>query len=167
MKLNNRLTVTFILAALLLVALIVPGVLADNGQPQPGTVSTTSTVVMYPATALSATGTVYSASPRQANGQDVSKVRAFNSADVFVTVDISGTAAITVTPQFSPDQVNWADAKFPVISGTTVSLSTQQMVLSADGSAYLRLPVAGEFMRVKIESTGALTPTVQATLRNN
>jgi len=167
MKLNTRLIVTFILASLLLATLLASGVLADNGEPQSGAVTLTRTVLLYPTAALSGTTTVYSAAPRPVNGQDASLVRQFNSADLFVTADLSGTATITVTPQFSPNQVNWADAKFPVISGTTVTLTAQQLVLTANGSSYLRLPIAGEYMRVKIQASGTLTPTVYVTLRNN
>lgn len=167
MKLNNRLIVTFLLALTLLTALVVPGVLADNGAPQPGTVTLTSTSILYPAAALSGTGTVYSAAPRIVSGQDVSQVRRFNSADVFVTADISGTAVITVTPQFAPDQSGWADAHYTVISGTTATNLDYQVVLSADGSDYVSVPVAGEYLRVKIEYSGVVTPLVQTTLRNN
>jgi len=167
MKLNNRLTPTLILAALLLATLLAPGVMADSGEPQPGAVSLTRTALLYPATALSGTTTVYSAAPRPVNGQDASLVRQFNSADLFVTADLSGTATITVTPQFSPNQVNWADAQYPVISGTTPVWVPQRLVLTAGGSSYLRLPVAGEYMRVKIQASGTVTPTVYTTLRNN
>lgn len=163
------------------------------GEPDPGTVVGVTTWEMYPATALSGAATAYSVNPSWQT------VRSFNSMDVFVTVDITGTGTLTVTPQVSTDNVNWVNATYnyvantlaqttssstSVVTGTsgmtatttttsTVSSSgspteaTYQIVLSADGTDYLRMPVMGEYVRFSIAYSGTMTPTVNATLRNN
>src|SRR5262249_14716038 len=70
------------------------------------------TQTFYPQTALTGSSTVYSASPRTVNGNDITRVVAFQTADVFVTGDITSTTRLTVTVQFSADGANWADAEY-------------------------------------------------------
>lgn len=166
---KSRLLITAMLAILLLGLLVAPGVFAENGEPLPGTVNQTATYTYYPGVELSGASTVYSAAPRTISGQDASDVRKWNAVDLFVTADISGTKIITVTPQFSADQANWANATYTVVSGTTPSEITYQIILSADGTDYARLPIAGQYMRFAIAyyGSGTVTPTVMATLRNN
>jgi hypothetical protein len=172
-KLGRPLAVV-VLAAMLLVALVAPMVMAQ-GEPQAGTVSGVTTYTYYPTTALTGSGTAYSAAPRTVSGQDLSRaVKYYNAMDVFVTVDlITSTGTITVTPQFSADQANWANAYYTYPTWTdsataTINTQTYQVVLTADGTNYIKVPVSGEYFRVKIEYAGTtLTPTVKATLRNN
>jgi hypothetical protein len=161
-------------------------------EPAPGTVTQIKTWTFYPATAVTGSGTAYSSSPkRTSTGIDVSRVKDWHSADVFVTVDISGTATLTVTPQFSTDASNWTDATYDYVADTlvetttvltstgvttatstlssssTVTEGTYRIVISADGTDYLRVPIAGEYMRVKLAYSGEITPTVTVTLRND
>lgn len=166
---EKRLFTTALLALLLLALLVVPGVFAENGEPLPGTVGQTATYVFYPPTTLAVTSTVYSAAPRTVSGQNVADIRKWNSADVFLTVDVTGSKTTTVTPQFSADQTNWADATYTVVSGTTASEITHQIILTSDSTDYLRIPIAGQYLRFKIAVTGggSVTPTILATLRNN
>lgn len=171
MKLNQIKTLGLILliASALIVGTIVPvSFAADGGRPDPGTVQSWQTWPFSPTTYI-VSGTTNTASPRVQSGVDVTKVSQWNAADIFLTGDISGTTIITLTPQFSPDASNWADAYYDSISGTTVTAQPYRIVLSADGTNYVRLPIAGEYMRLKLEvyGDGGVTTTVKATLRNN
>ena len=162
------------------------------GEPQPGTMQRAVTHTLVDDELLIATTTYSDAPLAVGTSLDVSRITDWHSADVFVTADISGTATLTATVQVSADQVNWADADYVYatstadisaaadVSGTvtltatgTSALTTQahQIVLSADGTDYLRVPLAGEYMRVKLEAssiaTNTVTAPVQATLRND
>ncbi len=159
----------------------------DAGGPLPGTVQEQRFLTFY-GPAVTVSGTTYSATPLAVQGQDVSLVAAWHAADVFVTADVSGTATITVTPQLSADQVNWTDADYTYVGvntttvytpGGTVSTSSAptvqpyRVVLAADGTDYLRVPLAGQYLRFKIDAfvtvspTAAVTPTIQVVLRND
>ncbi|MCL4295674.1 MAG: hypothetical protein KJ077_08100 [Anaerolineae bacterium] len=195
MKLNQIKTLGLVLlvAAALIVGTIVPvSFAADGGRPDPGTVQSWQTWPFSPTTYI-VSGTTNTASPRVQSGVDVTKVSQWNAADIFLTGDISGTTIITLTPQFSPDASNWADATYDYVADTLVSTTevltsdglvtattttssssapateTYQIVLSADGTDYLRLPIAGEYMRLKVEvyGDGGVTTTAKVTLRNN
>lgn len=157
-----------LLAALLVVALLAgPGRVAAVGEPPSNTVERQLTATLYPATAISDAVTVYSAA---------SVITRWNSADVFVgvdltdTTDVTGTvtasAFLTVTVQLSPDGTNWADADYEYATDSTIATKAYVRSLSADGTEYMRVPLAGERLRVKIESTQAVTPTVWVTYRN-
>jgi hypothetical protein len=39
--------------------------------------------------------------------------------------------------------------------------------MSADGTDYLRIPLAGKYVRFKIETSGTVTPTIKALFRND
>lgn len=150
-----------LLAALLVVALLAgPGRVAAVGEPPSNTVERQLTATLYPATAISNGTTVYSAA---------SVITRWNSADVFVGVDLTSTAFLTVTVQLSPDGTNWADADYEYVTADitgTIGTKTYVRSLSADGAEYMRVPLAGERLRVKIASSGAVTPTVWVTYRN-
>jgi len=167
------------------------------GEPENGTVNGVRTYTFYPETALSVTSTTtsYSSSPRYDTSvspqQDMTRVRMWNEADVFVTVDLGTATTITVTAQHSADGSDWADAFYSYKSDTlaqtttiltstgvttatsTTSNSTSleeqeyQMVFTADGTDYMRLPIAGEYLRFSMEYSGTVTPTIDVTLRNN
>lgn len=105
-------------------------------------------------------------------------------ADVFLTVDVSGTASVTVTPQFSADASNWADANYVYLSnsstttiitgtdgmtGTTTSATsivntTPYLLLSADGTDYMQFALAGRYLRYKIDAGGFVTTTDRVTV---
>lgn len=149
-----------------------PAALAGPGDPAPGTVRGIRTFTFYPTTMITGNDTLYSASPRYASGLDVTHVRNWHSADVFVTTDVSGTAAVTVTAQYGPDGTNWTDAEYLSEGWVTTTTRSSAWVpyrttLSSDGTEFFRLPIAGEYVRFKIEYTGTLTLTVQATMRND
>ncbi|CAG0933623.1 hypothetical protein TFLX_03137 [Thermoflexales bacterium] len=105
-------------------------------------------------------------------------------ADVFLTIDVSGTASVTVTPQFSADASAWADANYVYLSnsstttiitgtdgmtGTTTSATsivntTPYLVLSADGTDYMQFALAGRYLRYKIDAGSFVTTTDRVTV---
>lgn len=113
-----------------------------------------------------ATSTVNSAAPNvDSEGRDVSKTAGWGSVDIFVTGDVSGTATLTATMQVSADGTNWTNANYEYWTGSAIGTKTQQRVITADGTAYLTAPLAGEYWRVSLQTTGGVTTTVKATLR--
>lgn len=176
----SQLMAVLLAAAILVVGLAVPLAWADGEAPA-GTVQGVRTYTYYPPTALTAVATqatTYSGVPRIETGVDISHVRSWNSLDMFVTLDVSGTGTITVTPQFSPDQSDWTDGDYRHItfSGdatttiSTLNTQTYQLALSSDSTDYINaIPIAGEYLRFKIlyAGSGTVTPTIKGTLRNN
>jgi hypothetical protein len=162
-----------LIAGVLAIPQALSGVLAE-GEPPPGTVAGVHTYTFFPATALGgAEVTTYTASPLAGSygglsKADVTWVKSWNQADVFVTVELGTASSLTVTPQHSADGESWADAYYrSAISDTGIVETNYRLVLSADGSGYTRVPVVGEYLRFKMEYSGTLTPTVKVTLRNN
>ncbi len=89
----------------------------------------------------------------------------YGSADVFLVGDLTGTAYLTATVQVSGDGVNWADADYEYATDSTIATKTHTRSLSADGTEYMTVKLAGSYLRVKIEATGQTTTTVQALYR--
>lgn len=166
MKARNVLSV--VLTAIVMLALVaIPLVSADSGagDPQNGRPTGWATYTFFPETVITTTATRFSASPRFINQFDISRVVAWSVAEVFVTADVSGTVFLTVTPQLSADATNWANSYYNTVSGTTVTAQSYQVFLSADGTGYLRVPVAGEYLRFKVDSSATATRTVTATIK--
>jgi len=128
------------------------------------------TVTLYGPTAVT-TGTVFSASPLTVQGIDNSRVTNYQHLDLFAVTGANSSGTVTVTVQYSPDAVIWANATETAYTfNTTGTLTTnavvQRIVLSGAAATGLEsVPVAGEFVRVQIDVAGAITPTVKATLR--
>ena len=163
----TALLLTALLVAVFMGGMLSPAAWADVGAPQPGTVLRAASYTHQAATA-GVTGTTYTDAPNTtAGGLDVSYVADWHAADVFVTADVGDGGSLVVTPQFSADQSNWADANYAYVMSGTVATETYQATVAADGTTLIRLPVAGEYMRFKLARTGPVTVTVQATLRNN
>lgn len=161
---------------------LLPQGVAAVGEPQSGTVNSIQNYTMLATTAITTDTTTYGGSQH---------LQHWNSVDLFVTADVSGTATITVTPQVSADDSNWSDAFYTYVANTlaettsvltssgvttatsTVSSSgtptdqTYQVVMTADGTEHIRLPMAGRYLRAKVEVAGWLTPTIIAVARNN
>ncbi len=144
-----------VLVLVLLMASGVAGVFA-SGEPEAGTVVGEQTFTLYGPTAVT-TGTVNSTG---------SLMRSFNAVDVFVTVDVTN-ATVTSTVQYSADGTNWADADYEYATDSAIATKAYTRVQSADGTEVIRLPMAGEYLRVNMVVTGAATPTVLAVARNN
>jgi hypothetical protein len=120
--------------------------------------------------------------------------------DVFVTADlVTTTNIITITPQVSVDLSNWVDLQYesegwvlPLDFSETITSTgsemtsthsfassaaervsedvTYQVVISADGSDYVVVPMRGNYLRIKAEvdsSSTAVTPTVTVVFKND
>lgn len=161
------------LLVMLLLALLVParsGLVLAEGDPLFNNQTKQLTVTLYPATALTSNGTVYSASPRTTvAGRDDSSTNGWTAADVFIKTDIATSGTMTATVQFSPNGTDWATADYEYATGSTTGLvgtQSHRRVMTADGVEIIRLPVAGEKLRVMIQHTASMTPTIWVTYRN-
>lgn len=171
MKSLRELRVGALIAMLLIVAMLLPAQSGfAEGDPAFSGNSKQLTVALYPATALTGSGTVYSASPRTTvAGRDDSSTNGWAYADVFIKTDVATSGTMTATVQFSPNGTDWATADYEYATGNTtgsVGTQTHRRVMTADGVEIIRLPVAGEKMRVMIQYTAAMTPTIWTTYRN-
>lgn len=190
MKTYKRLLVVLFLV-LVMGAGLAGSVGAGPGEPLPGTVRGLGGPYTFYNASAGITETTYTSQPKTVQGQDVSIIWLYHSADIFVTADVSGTDTITVTPQVSVDGTNWTDVTYTYVAdtlaqtttvltstGTTTATSTTSMssavtegiervVLSTDTTDYLRIALAGKYLRLKIETSGTVTPTIKVLLRND
>ena len=98
-----------------------------------------------------------------------------------VNNDISGTAAMVVTPQFSNQNgscgavTDWADATVGAVSVTRISTNTDSVIfgtyvisksISGDASTMLRFQGAGRCLRVKMAASTTFTPSVYLWMAN-
>ena len=161
MKKQTKVLWVLITALLMAVLALTPGVMASAtgpGVPEMSGVAISQTYTFFNARAItSSTSVLYSTTNLQL-GQ-------WALADVFVTADMSGTNTITVTPQYSADNVNWADASYTYLT-TTLNTGNYNLVLSADGTSYVRVPIVGEYFRFKVDNGGVVTVTVKATMKD-
>lgn len=158
---RTSIATSILLLAIALVALFTPGPAPAAAQPA---ASDQVTIDVFAARYL--TTTANTAAPNvDTAGRDVSKTAGWGSVDIFVTADISGTGVLTATAQVSADGVNWTNADYEYWNGSAVATKVQQRVLSADGTEYISMPLAGEYWRVNLAATEGVTTTVKATLR--
>mgnify|MGYP000915271498 FL=1 len=161
MKRVSAVTATLMVLFALLV-LLQPAPTPAAAQPAPSDQLTVDVL----STTYIATATVNSAAPNvDANGRDISRTAGWKSVDIFVAGTVSGTAWLTATAQVSADGTNWANAAYEYWTGSAISTKTQSRSLSANGTTYMTLPLAGEYWRVSVQTTGGVTATVKATLR--
>ena len=153
----------FVLAAATLLNVALPAA-AQDAFVQP--VVEQRTYTLYPATAVT-TGTVNTASPNlDGFNRDMALTTGFSVADVFITVDGTGTFTATSTVQLSADGSNWATADYEYETSSEIGTQSFARTQTADGTEYMRVPLAGDRLRVQIAVTGAVTPTVMVTYRN-
>lgn len=151
-----------LMLALALFVLAQPAAVPAAAQDAP---SQQLTVDVLSATYI-ATNTVNTAAPNvDTQGRDVSKTAGWKAVDIFVTGDVSGTAYLTATAQVSADGVNWTAANYEYWTGSAIGTKTHARSLSTDSTVYMTLPLAGEYWRVSVQTTGGVTTTVKATLR--
>lgn len=102
-------------------------------------------------------------------------VTSFGEVVLQIHDDISGTTAITVTPQFSNEYVacssvsQWVDASYSGQYGTTtLSYGTVDVrkVVTGDDAEMLRFPADGRCLRLKITTGTTFTPTVYLRMVN-
>ena len=153
---------SILLVLALLFTLASPVAPVAQAQPAP---SNQLTVSVYGASLIS-DATVNSAVPNvDASARDVSKTAGWTKADIFVTAAVSGTATLTTTVQFAPNDSNFANGYYEYWTGSVIGTRTYQLVQSASGTSYVTVPLAGENWRVSMTATGGVTTTVRATLR--
>lgn len=160
-------TVGLVAAVALLLALLVGTgkTTAQVVQPPMPTAGNATTGTLLTSRTISGT-TVYSPVPTTGS-PDLSRVDNWTLADIFVTATLAESAELTVTAQVSADGSNWADADFEHVDGDgAIATVTYRRVLTSTGTEYMRVPVAGQYMRVKVEAEGEVTVVVPATLRN-
>jgi hypothetical protein len=190
MKLKRSLIMVGLLVLVLALGLGGAVAASQPNEPQPGTVHGIKGPDVFWNNAVIAGSTVtYTSAPKTVYGSDISLVWLYHSADVFVTADISPSSRITITPQFSVDQSYWTDATYTyvadtlaqtttVVTSTGTATSTTAMssavteaiyriIMTADGTDYLRVPLAGKYVRFKIEHSSTVTPTIKVMLRND
>ncbi len=90
-----------------------------------------------------------------------------DSATLTDTGVITNTGYTTTTTVVTITNTVTQTAEFDVSGESTIASVAQQIILSADGADHVRLPIVGNQMRVKVEWSGTLTPTVDVLLRNN
>lgn len=121
---------------------------------------------LYPATAGTGAATVYSSSPKlDASGRNLASTVGWSVADVFITTDIATSGSLTATVQFSADNVNWASADYEY-GDSSIATQTHRRVMTADGTEYLQVPIAGEYLRVSLQRSASMTNTVVVVYRN-
>lgn len=157
--------VMILCGGLLLTAVPAPVAAAPVAQAAPP-----RTVTLYGPTAVT-TGTTYSSAPLTVNSIDNAHITNYSQVDVFVSTDAGSTGSVVVTLQASPDETIWSDVTEIVHTfNTTGTLSSNTYTLNktlsgASQTGMIRAPAVGEFVRVKVVATGAVTPTVKATYR--
>jgi hypothetical protein len=142
--------------------------------PQSAASARVSTVTLYGPTRIT-TGTTNTSSPvSSVGGVDASRLAEYGAVDVFVfstfgTVPVA--TALTVTAQYSPDATNWTDAEVRYVTWTSTGTVTYnardywRVLNAASPSALIQLPAAGEYIRLRMEAKGIVTPTVKLTYR--
>jgi hypothetical protein len=158
------LLVAFALALIVSVQSATP--VAAVGEPGPGTVIGSRLGVLYGPTALTGSGSANTASPRTVSGVDLSLVRYYYAADIFITADFATSGTLTGTVQFSADGANWADAYHLIDSGSATASIPYRVVITNDGTGYVTVPAAGQFVRVRLDRSASVTPTVNIHLKN-
>lgn len=171
MRRKISLTAAIPVLVLALALLLLPRI-SSAGEPMPGTVNGLRTYTLVQPTPIAAAGTNYSTVPQlNAAGDDYTRVNNWHSVDIFVSAVVTGDMVTTV--QFSPDGTNWADAYYwePTHNSTGTLINNVRYysvtVGAPSGVGYVRVPIAGEYMRVKLVGTGPITPTVWGTFRND
>ncbi len=189
--------VWLIVLSLVMITAVVGGaqVTAQGSGPnvEPATVMAVDEIIWYTG-AVAISTTTYYYGPT-ANGTEGQNVIWWQEADILATIDIvTGTQTFTITPQFSMDGTNWADADYVNpdawsssvtvttvgVSGTLTTTVTEagsssattairQIVVSADATELLSLPLYGKYMRLKTEvltTAYQVIPTFYVVLKN-
>ncbi len=137
------------------------------GEPPPATTQRTN-VYTYVDSAVFDDGTDYSNPQLTSQGDNPARVGAWNEAIVYVTAEVSGGSDSLVTVEFSPDNEVFAEAYFQVADADG-DLITHSYAISvtADGTQYVRVPIQGEYLRLRYDTSGTITTTAKVFLRNN
>lgn len=145
--------------AVVLTMALAGGLLAqsDNGSPMPGTV-----VNVEPLTILSS---YVITSDRSTAAFDVSR---YNAGDLFMTVDVGAASALTTVLQYSADGTNFAGCYWLATKDDgTFTTNVCRTIQSADGTTYIRVPIAGTRARLNFDVTGTVTVTAATLVQRN
>ena len=165
MRNSKRFLIVLAVLALLVLAWWLP----QRAAPQP---AQAATVIGYQTVTLFDGATAYTTTANSS----AYIAGAFGEIILQIHNDISGTGQITITPQFSSQPggcaavTNWAGATVATDYVTTSTLAYGivdiSVVLVDDDATLLRLPVDGRCVRVSIETTTTITPTIYAWMVN-
>lgn len=150
--------VALVLSLLLALALSAGAFAQDaSGDPEPGTVVNSAPTTLLATRVI----TTDQATPAQA-------IDRWNGVDLFVAVDVASGGALTGTVQFSADGSNWADGYWYSVTSTgTLVSNLYRTIQTADGTTYIKVPTAGQYMRINLDVTGTVTPTIAGVYKNN
>lgn len=130
---------------------------SDNGSPLPGTVTNVQAATILSSYVIT--------SDRATAGFDVSR---YNAGDLFMTVDVGAASALTTVLQYSADGVNFANCYWSATkSDGTFTTNTCRTIQSADGTVYIRAPIAGTRARLNFDVTGTVTVTAATLVQRN
>lgn len=154
----------FALALLAGLMLGMAGQARASGEPPSGTVAGIQTRLFYPRTVTSGSTDYYLTASGLAN-----QVQYWHAADVFVKSSDTIASNITVTVQLSPDGTNFADAVRDEVLNNVVTVTPYRIVFTAgsDQVKTVHVPLAGEYIRFKVEHGETFTPTLWLSLRND
>lgn len=145
--------------ALMLTLSLTAGLAAqgDNGAPMPGTVTNVQPLMILSSYVIT--------SDRSTSGFDVSR---YNSGDLFMTVDVGAASALTTVLQYSADGTNFAGCYWLATkSDGTFTTNVCRTIQSADGTTYIRVPMAGTRARLNFDVTGTVTVTAATLVQRN
>ncbi len=156
----KRLTRIGMITAISVVMLLaVTGLLAAKPEAAPDgaplQTAAWSTKTFYGPIVLTSTATKYTACPLVQSGLDICSTAKWTNAEVFLTIDVSTTGSVTLTPQFSADASNWSTS-----TAATAVLST-----NVDSTVYNVVTLAGGYTRFAIDSTATATKTITTTIK--
>lgn len=111
------------------------------------------------AISISATGTTYSSSFEMTDDNETP----LGNAEIALAIPtVTGTTpSLTVTPQFSVDNLNWQDAKD--LSDSAIAFTAITAAMSANVAVHKYLPRVAAFVRLKYVVTGT-SPVFTGTL---
>jgi hypothetical protein len=133
-------------------------------QEAPGLGASTTFVLMGPAVLTDTT--FATAVLPSISGRDTARFTGYAGADVFVTVEgIDEDEGLEWTPQLSADRTNWADVTYEWWNGVSVLETVVGRKHTEDGTKFMMVKLAGDFLNIRGEATGTVTVTVSATYR--
>jgi hypothetical protein len=137
-----------------------PAVMAQHGG-QPVTAYT-----LFPAQRLE-DQTAHSRSPNPTStGFDITRIADYDTADLYITAIGEPGFSLTTTVEFSPDGVSWAPLTYEYWTGYRIATVGVNRLQTESGTIYHQVQTAGVFLRVRLDASGVVTPTVRAIYKN-
>lgn len=113
------------------------------------------------------TDTLVSDSPLiDAFKRDASATTGYASADVFFSAEGEGDWELGAIVEMSADRVHWAQNAYEYYNSYVVDAMPVGRTLTPEmPNEYQQVQLAGAYMRVRLQPTGVVTPTVSVTYR--